>query len=198
MSRSTAALVLAAGRARRFGRQKLLAEIGGVPLVRWAVDHALQSSVDRVTVVVGHRADEVERALEEVPAEIVFNPDHEEGMGASIRRGVEAADAAAALVLLGDQPGVGPGLIDRIVGADPEGEATIVAPRYRDGPGNPVLFRASVFPELRSLEGDRGARSVVDRDPSRVRIVPIDRPRPRDVDTPGDLRKFQGMSRRRR
>src|SRR4029453_17153268 len=66
------------------------------------------------------------------------------------------------------------------------GGRPIVAPVYRDGRGNPVLFASSVFDELRRVEGDRGGRPVIARDPERVAEVPVDAPMPADIDTPED------------
>lgn len=188
----TAALVLAAGSATRFGGQKLLAEYRGVPLVRRVVENALGSRADRVLVVLGHDGDAVEEALAGLPVDTARNPEHREGMGASIRAGIRALPqgCGAVLVVLGDQPEVDAELMDRVLEADPAGSAAVVAPVYREGQGNPVLFRASVFGELLELEGDRGARSVVERDPARVLRLAIDRPMPRDVDTAADLRRL--------
>ena len=62
----------------------------------------------------------------------------------------------------------------------------IVAPRYRDGRGNPVLFGRQVFAELLTLAGDQGARAVVERDPGRVALVDFELPMPKDIDTPDD------------
>jgi molybdenum cofactor cytidylyltransferase len=69
-----------------------------------------------------------------------------------------------------------------------------VAPRYLDGTGTPVLFAASVFPELARLTGDRGARAVLERVPERVALVPFDIPRPADLDTPEDWERLAGGS----
>lgn len=170
-----------------------MAEYRGGPLVCRVVENALASSADRVLVVLGSEADAVGDALAGLPVDTVRNPDHREGMGTSIRAGIRALGSGSdgALVVLGDQPEVGPELMDRVLGADPAGKAAIVAPVYREGVGNPVLFRASVFGELLELEGDRGARAVVERDPARVRRVPMERSMPRDVDTPAELRRLE-------
>lgn len=157
------------------------------------MENALASSADRVLVVVGSRAEAVEHALAGLTVSTVRNPDHREGLGASIRTGVAALPpgTGSVLVVLGDQPGVSPELMDRVLGGDPGRTAAIVAPVYPEGQGNPVLFRASVFPELLEVEGDVGARSVVERDPERVRRIVLERPMPRDVDTPDDLRRLR-------
>jgi len=190
----TAALVLAAGSATRFGDQKLVAPLRGEPLVRRVVENVLDSRADPVVVVLGHEADAVEEALAGLPVATVRNPDHREGMASSIRAGIRALPEGCdgVVVVLGDQPEVDAGLIDRVLEADAQGSAAVVAPVYREGQGNPVLFRAAVFPELLELRGDRGARSVVERDPARVRWVELDRPMPRDVDTGADLRRLAG------
>lgn len=188
----TTALVLAAGSATRFGGQKLLVPYRGEPLIRRVVGNALASEADRVLVVLGHEGSAVEEALAGLAVDTVRNPEHREGMGASIRAGIGALREGCdgVVVILGDQPEVDAGLIDRVLGADPEGSAAVVAPVYREGQGNPVLFRSSVFPELLELRGDEGARSVVERDPARVRRVEVDRSMPRDVDTAADLRRL--------
>lgn len=190
------AVVLAAGRADRFGRQKLVADYRGIPLVRRVARNVLASSVDRVVVVVGHDAERVVEALADLPVDVVRNPEPARGMGSSIRVGVAAVaeEARAVLVVLGDQPEVGPEIADRVLNGDPEGAADVVVPVYREGQANPVLFRRPVFAELLALGGDRGARTVVKRDPGRVRRVVMDRSIPGDVDTPDDLRRLAERS----
>ncbi len=183
------ALVLAAGASRRFGSQKLLAPVRGIPLVRASVERVLAAGPERTVVVVGHDAAAVRAALAGLPVTIVVNPAPEEGLSASLRAALAAvpANADAVLVALGDQPigrdEVIPALVARF-GGD---AAAIVAPRYRGMQGLPVLFSRRVFPELEALTGDRGARRVVERDPSRVVYVDFDFPMPPDVDTPADL-----------
>lgn len=183
------ALVLAAGASRRFGSQKLVAPVHGVPLVRASVERVLAARPGKTVVVVGHDAAAVRAALDGLPVTIVENPEPGAGLSSSLRCGVAAvpADAAGAIVALGDQPirrdEVIPALVDRFG----YGTAAIVAPRYCGTQGVPVLFARRVFPELERLTGDRGARSVVERDPSRVAYVDFDFPMPHDVDTPADL-----------
>ena len=140
---------------------------------------------------VRHEADAVRAAIRDLPVTIVVNPDYALGQSTSIRAGLAAVspDAVAAMVLLGDQPGIRAGTIDALLDAWPETGAPIVAPRYRDGIGNPVLFARRVFPELLAVEGDTGAKSVVaaHQRAGNLLLVPIDQPAPSDVDTPGDV-----------
>jgi len=191
------AVLLAAGSARRFdGGQKLLASVpyegATIPLVRLSVMCLLAAPLERVIVVVGREGDAVRRGLAGCPVEIVSNADAEGGMSSSLRLGVEAAariwpDSRGLLVALGDQPIVDREIIHALVRQlDLDGVA-IVAPRFQGTPGTPVLFTPPLLPELLALRGDRGARSVVERDASRVRYVDFAWPAPRDVDTVTDL-----------
>lgn len=184
-----AAVVLAAGSARRFGSSKLLALLDGVPVVRRTVERALASRVDAVLVVTGADGAAVGEALAGLPVRLVPNPRWESGMGTSLAAGIAAlpAEATGAVILLGDQPTVEPAVIDAVVSAHARSGLPVVTSRYRGEHGHPVLFDRAVFAELEALAGDRGARAVVERDSSRVEVVAVDRTAPADVDTPADL-----------
>ena len=150
----------------------------------------LGASLGEVVVVLGSDADAVGGALTGLPVRLVTNPDYAAGMSTSVRTGVEALTAAAdaAVIALGDQPGAGAAVVERLVARYRAGGAAIVAPVYRGGVrGNPVLFDRSVFDELRAITGDEGARSVIARVPGRVALVELDVETPADVDTRADL-----------
>lgn len=184
-----AAIVLAAGAARRFGSQKLVAPLAGKPLVRWAVEHVLASCVDDVVVVLGHEEEAVRRVLGGLAVRFVVNDRWAQGMSTSLRAGVEALrpGTRAALVVLGDQPSVAPDVPNRLIAAHGAHGRPIVAPRYRGERGHPVLFAAELFAELQALGGDRGARALLERSPERVELVDVDAPLPGDVDTTEEL-----------
>jgi molybdenum cofactor cytidylyltransferase len=184
-----AAIVLAAGASRRFGSQKLLAELHGKPIVRWAVENLLTAQPDEVIVVVGYEGDSVRAALNGLPVRFAVNERWDDGLGGSLRAGIAAltADADAAVVVLGDQPGVDAVVIATLLNAFSEGSRPIAAPSYRGERGHPVIFSAELFPELLAIEGDRGARDIIARDPSRVMLVDFDLPVPIDLDTEAEL-----------
>ena len=99
------------------GGQKLLLPLRGRPMVRWSVEAALGSQASRVVVVAGHEGDAVAEALEDLPVEIVVNPDFADGMSTSLQAGIRAAGPCEAVVfLLGDQPFVTASLVDRLIG----------------------------------------------------------------------------------
>ena len=184
-----AVIVLAAGASTRMGRQKLTLPLAdGRPLVRAAVEQVLAADLDDVVVVLGREAEAVASALRGLPIQTVVNPRYAEGQSTSLRAGLDALaqDTEAAVVALGDQPLPDPRLLRQLVEAFRASGRPIVAPLYRDGRGNPVLFASSVFDELRRVEGDRGGRPVIARDPARVAEVAVDAPMPADIDTPDD------------
>jgi len=186
-------VVLAAGRSTRFaeGRaSKLLALVGDIPLVRLAVNAALDSQVGDVIVITGDRSDDVALALAGLPIRVVREPRFGDGMATSLGRGVlELRTADAIMVTLGDVPGVLPETYRRVAGRWRSTRAAIVVPRYADAtaPAPPTLFGSALFDELLALRGDVGARNVIARHASVVVEEPVAWPAPRDVDTLDDL-----------
>ena len=186
-------MVLAAGLSRRMGKAKLLLTLDGKPLVRWSVERVL-AHVDSVIVVTPPAPDDaaIRGALDGLAVRFVVNPRPEQGQGTSIAAGAAALphDAEAVLVALGDQPRVPDELFRALLDAFRREGKPIVAPVYQGTQGTPVVFAASVFDELRAVDGDAGARAVVRRDPERVAIVRVDAPMPPDVDTPEDYARL--------
>jgi molybdenum cofactor cytidylyltransferase len=191
-ARNVAALVLAAGRSSRMGGpNKLLAEIGGRPLVRIAAEQALASRARPVIVVTGHQREGVEAALEGLPVQFVHNKGFADGLGTSLRAGISALPAGVdgAIVCLGDMPQVDAAMIDRLVGAiDPDKGALIAVPSIDGKRGNPVVWSRRFFPELMAVEGDIGARHLIGRYSEAVVEVPLSGTAAlTDVDTPEAL-----------
>ncbi len=184
-----AGVLLAAGGARRFGAQKLVAPLHGKPVVRHAAQ-TLSGVTDACIVVVGSAADEVRTALASLDLSIVENAHWIDGLGGSLARGIAALgdDAEAAVIAMGDQPSIDPGVIQAVIACWRETGKPIVSARYRGIGGHPVLFARALFPALCELHGDAGARLLIERSARSVAYVDVDAPMPRDVDTPDDLR----------
>jgi molybdenum cofactor cytidylyltransferase len=187
--RRIAAVLLAAGRSTRMGGpNKLLAEIGGKPLVRIAAEQALASRARPVIVVTGHQRDKVEAALQGLDVRTVHNPNFADGLSTSVKTGLAAVPETAdgAIVCLADMPQVTAPLIDKLVAAfDPERGALVVIPTIDGKRGNPVVWARRFFPELMGLDGDVGARHLIGRYPEAVAEVPLtDTAALVDVDTP--------------
>jgi CTP:molybdopterin cytidylyltransferase MocA len=170
----TAAIVLAAGAARRMGRPKLALRYREGSVLSAALAPLLLAPLARVLVVLGHAADEVRRAAgaaEDPRLSFVVNGAWREGMASSLRCGLEAcADADAVLVALGDKVGVTDALVSRVLEA--AARAPLVVPVVGGRATHPVLFARALFGELRALEGDSGARDVVQRHRAEAALVP--------------------------
>lgn len=179
-------VLLAAGRSQRMGQPKLLLPWHGVQLVRHVAQTALQSPLDRLVVVVGHRAAHVEAALAGLPLEIVQNDQFMAGQSTSLRVGVEAARSSDAIVvLLADQPLLQPATIAALRARYKRDRPAIVVPRYHGERGNPVLWDRSMYERLRALSGDQGGRGVLHEFADAVAWVDVDDPGiVLDVDTP--------------
>ena len=162
-----AALVLAAGRSTRFGEaNKLLADLDGLPLVRRTVANVCASRVAAVIVVTGHQAEMVGVALDGLDVRIVHNPDFVHGLAASLKTGLAALPAGidGVVVCLGDMPAIEASHIDHLIAAlEPKESRGIIVPVHLGKRGNPVLFAASLIPEMRDAEGDVGAKHVIGR-----------------------------------
>jgi molybdenum cofactor cytidylyltransferase len=191
--RRVAALVLAAGRSTRMGAvNKMLAEIGGKPLVRIAAEQAVASHAQPVIVVTGHEREKVEAALEGLPVRFVHNADYAEGLGTSLKAGIAAVpeESDAAIVCLGDMPQVDAALINRLIAAfDPERGALVVVPSIDGRRGNPVVWSRRFFHDLMVIRGDVGARHLIGNYAEAVVEVPVaGEAALTDVDTPESLR----------
>ena len=190
--RRVAAVVLAAGRSTRMGAiNKMLAEIGGKPLVRIAVEQAIASRAKPVIVVTGHEREKVEATLKGLPVHLVHNPDFSEGLGSSLKAGIAAVpeEADAAIVCLGDMPQVDAALINRLIAAfDPERGALVVVPSIEGRRGNPVVWSRRFFHDLMTIQGDVGARHLIGNYAEAVVEVPVaGEAALTDVDTPESL-----------
>jgi len=185
-----AGILLAAGEGRRFGNtSKLLAPLAdGTPVVRAAARSLLAGGLDRCLTVVRPEDDDVARSLEAVGLEVWPCAASYRGMGASLASGVAAAENAQGWVIaLGDMPWIDPGTTAAVADALRDG-SLLTVPIHEGQGGHPVGFGAALGPELRVLDGDAGARSVVFAHRERLtRVAVADPGIHRDVDDPRDL-----------
>ncbi len=188
MHGSVAAIVLAAGLSSRFGGPKLLASFGGRPVLQRVLDTLASAGLRDVVVVLGAHAEAVEQGIAWRGERRVINERPGDGLSSSLRLGLAAVapDAAAALIVLGDQPTLEADVIAALLAADPGGEATAVLPHYAAGGGaNPVLLRRSGFTLAARLDGDQGLGRILAELPDVVRVeLPGGVP---DIDSRGDL-----------
>jgi molybdenum cofactor cytidylyltransferase len=195
-----AALILAAGRSSRFiersggGASKLLADVGGEPMIVRVVKAALASKARPVIVVVGHQQEAVRAALTGLDVVLVENARYAEGISTSLKAGLAAApqEIDGALVALGDMPSVPAASLDRLIAAfNPLEGRSIIVPTAAGKRGNPVLWGRAFFAEMAKLAGDVGARQLIGAYPEAVAEVPMaDDGVLLDIDEPAALADF--------
>ena len=155
-------IILAAGQSKRMGQVKQLLPFRGKPLISHIIYTALASELDEVIVVLGHGAEEIKTTADFGEARVVMNHDYEAGQSTSLQTGIsEISDRSeAALFILGDQPLVSAGVINRLIEEFERKKMGFLIPTFLGKRGNPVLVGRSFFPLLKSLTGDQGARAL--------------------------------------
>ncbi|WAX77194.1 nucleotidyltransferase family protein [Streptomyces sp. KMM 9044] len=199
-----AGLLLAAGGGRRLGgHPKALLTHRGRPLVEHAVRALRAGGCERVHVVLGARADDVRAHAALADCVLVDNPDWEQGMGSSLRAGLASlagTQAQAALVLLVDQPGIGPQAVARVLAAHAAREAqhapfpdALLSAAYAGVRGHPTLFGAAHWAGVAgAAAGDRGARAYLRTHADAITLVECgDVAEAYDIDTEEDLSRLE-------
>lgn len=150
------AILLAAGEAKRFGSNKLLAEINGVPLIRLSL--RAYEELERV-IIVGMEAEKMIPILREEI--VIYNPEFKRGMSTSLQLGIRYfSDYDGVVVGLGDMPLVTRDDVNNVVQGLKQ-NCLIVIPTYRGSRGNPVGLRRALFGEVMKIKGDMGAREII-------------------------------------
>jgi len=173
---TVAAILLAGGESRRMGSPKPLLKWGGRTLIEYQLEQLKPPAVDRLVVVLGHRADEVRPYVHRAGAQAVINELYAEGRASSLRVGAAALpeEIEAVLVLNVDQPRPR-WVIERLVEEHRRGGNLITVPSFGGQRGHPPVLAGSLLPELREVrEATQGLRAVVERHQAEVHEVPFD------------------------
>ena len=191
-----ALVLMASGAGRRFGANKLLQTVDGLPLVR-RVMAACPPELFAPALVVS-RYPEILSLAEELGYTPIFNSGADEGISATVRLGTAAAQAAGAdgaLFAVADQPWITRASVERVMAAFSSHPDTIPALGWQGKKGNPCLFPREFFPELSALTGDTGGGAVIKAHRDRLRLVEAGNPAELlDVDTPADLIQSGGAA----
>ena len=187
------ALILGAGASQRLGPPKQLLPFRDTTMLGWVVAQAQRAKgLDEVVVVLGRAADEIRERVDFGSARVVENPVFGEGCSSSYRAGLAAIDSesAAIMIILGDQPGIAPEVIDTLAEEWRQQQGPIALCSYRGRKGHPMIFARSLFAELEVLHGDKAAWKLVDANADAVQEVAIDLPFPDDVNTQADFERL--------
>ena len=170
------AILLAAGQSKRMnGENKLIKEIQGIPLIKLSVKNILASSIDELIVVLGHQKEIVEKLIDKnEKIKFVFNKNFESGMSSSIKTGLNnlSEKTEAFFICLGDMPMVSPDIYNQLIKSKDNKE--IIVPTYIGQQGNPILFSKSMKSIILSIEGDIGAKKILEQNKDKILKVKID------------------------
>jgi molybdenum cofactor cytidylyltransferase len=191
-------VVLAAGRSSRFGKNKLLHEIGGRTVIGRVVESALGSEADEVILVLGHDAGRVRRALTWARCRFVYNRVFREGQSSSVKAGLSAAagHSDAVMILPGDIALISSEAINKVIGEYRRTGGPIVVAAHQGKLGHPILFDKVLFGEVAEIdENSQGLKAVVRRHSGEVKLVEVGSPVVLfDLDTIEDARRLSAFS----
>jgi CTP:molybdopterin cytidylyltransferase MocA len=196
-----AGVLLAAGAGSRFGSgglPKVLHPFRERPLLTWPLAALREGGVERVVVVLGAVAAEVEAGADLGDAEVVRCADWAEGLSASLRAGVRAAadgGADAVVIALADQPLLDARAVARLIAARAPSRLDALRATYSGVPGHPTLLESSTFGAIEGWRGDAGARALLDASATRVALIACDGLGcPDDADTPEALARLEALA----
>jgi molybdenum cofactor cytidylyltransferase len=188
-----AAVVLAAGRSQRMGQPKMLLPWGGTTVIGQVVLTLIQAGLDEIVVVTGGARHGVEAALQGQPVRLVYNSRYEEDqMACSLKAGLVSLppETDAAIVALGDQPQIQPGIVRQVLQAYHESRSSLVFPSYRMQRGHPWVVARSLWGELVDIEPPKNLRNFVQQNTDQIQYVIVQNDSIlRDLDTPADYQR---------
>ncbi|MBO6902001.1 MAG: molybdopterin-binding/glycosyltransferase family 2 protein [Rhizobiaceae bacterium] len=190
-------VLLAAGRSSRMGaRNKLLARFDGEALVHRSARALVEAGLRDAVAVLGHQAEEVGAAISDAGIRTVENPQFASGIASSLDAGIRALnrEVDAAIIVLADMPAVSASDISKLVEAfRAHGGGAIVRATASGQRGNPVVLPRSLFAEIETLQGDTGARHIIENSDLEVVDIEIGEAARIDVDTPDALKAAGGV-----
>jgi molybdenum cofactor cytidylyltransferase len=190
----TGIIILAAGSSSRMGQPKQQLVYGDKTLLQRAIQVAKGVQAHALLVVLGANNQIILDDVDSKHLDIVINPDWEQGISSSIKSGITALQTLYpkvddVLIMLCDQPFVDTELLAKLIAAKTLADDAIVACKYKDTIGVPVLFGKDWFADLQNLQGEDGAKKLLLTHEDNVVTVPFDKGSI-DIDTPADYQQL--------
>jgi len=193
MRKFISGLILGAGASQRLGPPKQLLPFRGTTMLGWTVKQAERAArLDELIVVLGRAADEIRQQVDFGAARVVENPVFTEGCASSYKAGLAALNpkSQAMMIILGDQPGIQPEVIDHLAEEWRRREPLIALCSYNGRKGHPMIFAQSMFEQLAALHGDKAAWKLVDANAALVQEIELNLPFPDDINTAEDFERI--------
>ena len=190
-----AGVILAAGRSSRIGQVKQVLPFRKTTVLGRVIENAGGALLDEVILVLGHGADHIQRAVRREGVRVVLNEEHAQGQSTSLRAGLSdvSEDTDAVMFILGDQPLVGPEVMNALIAGYCRTRAPIVLPTCRGRRGNPAVIDRALFPRVESLTGDVGARVLFQKYADEIVEIDVDDDSIHfDLDTWEDYEELKG------
>ncbi|MGA1977882.1 MAG: nucleotidyltransferase family protein [Bacteroidales bacterium] len=191
-------IILAAGESVRMKVPKMLLPFGGTTVIETVIRNALDSEADNIAVVLGSGKEDILKLIENMPVKCCINDNYKEGMLSSIKHGFSFLPVhfRAALVMPGDQPMVGPDVINMLISAYRASGKGIVIPAFSGKRGHPVLIDRKYRPEIEALRNGSTLRHLIHDHGFDILDIKIDTPDIlNDIDTFDDYLKATGQTR---
>ena len=178
-------ILLAAGQSKRMnGENKLIKEINGVPLINHAIENILGSAVDEIVIIVGFEKEIIENIIKKnKKIKIIYNKDFKTGISSSIKIGLNNISNKSEdfFISLGDMPNVNQNIYNKLIKAKykynkklkVEYKKEIIIPTYEGKEGNPILFSKFMKEKVMDIEGDFGAKKIIELNKKKVLNIPF-------------------------
>jgi len=186
-------VVLAAGSSRRMGTHKLLLPLGEESMIRHILKRFIPLAEEKLLVVTNANEPNVKEEIGNLPVVILENDHAEDGMSTSLKLAIKFLiknSAEAGIILLADQPDVSVDIVRKLKDTFSQEHAPLIQAKYNGGPSHPVLFSHQFFEELLKIEGDQGARNILQARKKEIFWIKVDSAIPRDLDTMDDYKQY--------
>ena len=183
-------ILLAAGQSKRMlGENKLIKDVKGIPLIKYALNNILKSNVNEIIIILGYQNETIEKLIDKTSrVKFVFNSNYNEGISSSIKKGIKnlSEKNEAFFISLGDMPSINYNTYNQLIKYSKDKK--VIVPLFKGQKGNPVLFPKSFEKKLLSIEGDSGAKKMLEINKKEVLNLEIDDPGIiKDLDVPSDF-----------